>query len=151
MAENLERFTKRARRVLTLAEEEARCLNHNYIGTEHLLLGLVREENGVAMKVLRELGTEPGQLIRAVERTVGRGERSSFWSLTLFEFQSGQHGIRDASRQAQTVEGSCLHNPKLPKEYAANANNPWDNRRDEIGLHVMLKIHSDVKQRCEQV
>ena len=73
MSDKLDRFTKRARRVLTLAQEEALRLNHNYIGTEHLLLGLVREENGVAVKVLRELGVEPSQVIRAVERTVGRG------------------------------------------------------------------------------
>ncbi len=83
MSDKLDRFTKRARRVLTLAQEEAVRLNHNYIGTEHLLLGLVREENGVAVKVLRELGVEPNQVIRAVERTVGRGERPPFGKPTL--------------------------------------------------------------------
>ena len=83
MSDKLDRFTKRARRVLTLAQEEALRLNHNYIGTEHLLLGLVREENGVAVKVLRELGVEPSQVIRAVERTVGRGERAPFGKPTL--------------------------------------------------------------------
>ena len=83
MSDKLDRFTKRARRVLTLAQEEALRLNHNYIGTEHLLLGLVREENGVAVKVLRELGVEPSQVIRAVERTVGRGERPPFGKPTL--------------------------------------------------------------------
>ena len=83
MSDKLDRFTKRARRVLTLAQEEALRLNHNYIGTEHLLLGLVREENGVAVKVLRELGVEPVQIIRAVERTVGRGERPPFGKPTL--------------------------------------------------------------------
>ena len=83
MSDKLDRFTKRARRVLTLAQEEALRLNHNYIGTEHLLLGLVREENGVAVKVLRELGVEPGQVIRAIERTVGRGERAPFGKPTL--------------------------------------------------------------------
>ena len=83
MSDKLDRFTKRARRVLTLAQEEALRLNHSYIGTEHLLLGLVREENGVAVKVLRELGVEPGQVIRAVERTVGRGERAPFGKPSL--------------------------------------------------------------------
>ncbi len=83
MSDKLDRFTKRARRVLTLAQEEALRLNHNYIGTEHLLLGLVREENSVAVKVLRELGVEPAQVIRAVERTVGRGERPPFGKPTL--------------------------------------------------------------------
>ena len=75
MSDKLDRFTKRARRVLILAQEEALRLNHTYIGPEHLLLGLVREENGVAVNVLRELGVEPSEVIRAVERTVGRGER----------------------------------------------------------------------------
>ena len=51
MADKFDRFTKRARRVLQLAHDEAQRLNHNYVGTEHLLLGLVRKENGVAVKV----------------------------------------------------------------------------------------------------
>lgn len=83
MSDKLERFTKRARRVLTLAQEQALRLNHNHIGTEHLLLGLVQEENSVAVKVLKELGVEPGQVVRAVERTVGRGERTPFGKPTL--------------------------------------------------------------------
>ncbi len=83
MSDKLERFTKRARRVLTLAQEQALRLNHNHIGTEHLLLGLVQEENSVAVKVLKELGVEPGQVVRAVERTVGRGERAPLGKPTL--------------------------------------------------------------------
>ena len=54
----LERFTDRARRVVVLAQEEARMLNHNYIGTEHILLGLIRERDGVAAQVLVKLGAE---------------------------------------------------------------------------------------------
>ena len=81
--DKFDRFTKRARRVLALAQEEALRLNHNYIGTEHLLLGLMKEENGVAVKILRELGVEPEQIIRAVERTVGRGERRPLGKPTL--------------------------------------------------------------------
>ncbi len=78
MAEKFDRFTKRARRVLQTAQEEAQRLNHNYIGTEHLLLGLVKEEHGIASKVLSELGATSDKVIYAVERTVGRGERPSF-------------------------------------------------------------------------
>ena len=51
-----ERFTDRARRVVVLAQEEARLLNHNYIGTEHILLGLIHESEGVAAKALESLG-----------------------------------------------------------------------------------------------
>lgn len=83
MADKFDRFTKKARRVLQAAQEEAQRLNHNYIGTEHLLLGLMREENGVASKVLYELGVEPSQVIRAIERQVGRGERPPFGKPTL--------------------------------------------------------------------
>jgi ATP-dependent Clp protease ATP-binding subunit ClpC len=83
MADKFDRFTKRARRVLSLAQEEAQRLNHNYIGTEHLLLGLVREENGVAVRVLRELGVDPRQIRERVERTVGRGQRASYGKLSL--------------------------------------------------------------------
>jgi ATP-dependent Clp protease ATP-binding subunit ClpC len=83
MADKFDRFTKRARRVLTLAQEEAQRLNHNYIGTEHLLLGLVREENGVAVRVLRDLGVDPKQIRERVERTVGRGQRPMYGKLSL--------------------------------------------------------------------
>lgn len=68
-------FTKRARHVLTLAQEEAQRFQHNYIGTEHLLLGLVREEEGVASQVLRNLGIEVDQVRHATEAIIGRGER----------------------------------------------------------------------------
>jgi ATP-dependent Clp protease ATP-binding subunit ClpC len=77
MADKFDRFTKRARRVLTSAQEEATRLNHNYIGTEHVLLGLVREENGVAVRVLRELDVDPRRVREIIERTVGRGQRAS--------------------------------------------------------------------------
>jgi ATP-dependent Clp protease ATP-binding subunit ClpC len=83
VADNFDRFTKRARRVLTNAQEEARRLNHRYIGTEHILLGLVSEEGGVAMRVLQELGIKPDQVRSAVERAVGKGTRPTFTQPTL--------------------------------------------------------------------
>lgn len=73
MADNMGRFTQRARRVLSLAHEEAEKLQHNYIGTEHLLLGLIREEGGVAGRVLRELGLDPARVKEVVERLTGVG------------------------------------------------------------------------------
>ncbi len=68
-------FTRRAREVLTLSEEEARRLQHNYIGTEHLLLGLLREKEGVATRVLTNLGVDLQQVRDAIEAIIGRGER----------------------------------------------------------------------------
>ncbi len=76
MADKMERFTQRARRVLSLAHEEAERMHHNYIGTEHLLLGLIREEGGVAGRVLRELGLEPPRVKEMVERLTGIGRHS---------------------------------------------------------------------------
>ncbi len=69
----MERFTQRARRVLSLAHQEAERMRHNYIGTEHLLLGLIREEGGVAGRVLRELGLETNRVQEIVERLTGYG------------------------------------------------------------------------------
>ncbi|NLD73351.1 MAG: ATP-dependent Clp protease ATP-binding subunit [Chloroflexi bacterium] len=74
MSDKLDRFTRLARHALTMAQEEAQRMNHPYIGTEHLLLGLLREEEGIASRVLTELGLSLGQARRAVERIVGRGE-----------------------------------------------------------------------------
>ncbi len=74
MAEKFDKFTDRARRVLTLAQEEAQRFNHNYIGTEHLLLGLVREGEGVAAKVLGNMGVQLPRVRSAVEFIIGRGD-----------------------------------------------------------------------------
>jgi len=77
MSDKFDRFTKRARHSLSIAQEEARRMNHNYIGTEHLLLGLLREEEGIASRVLVELGLSLDQTRQAVERIVGRGDQAS--------------------------------------------------------------------------
>ena len=74
MVDSFDRFTERARKVLTLAQEEAQRFNHNYIGTEHLLLGLVREGDGVAARVLSNLGVQLPKVRSAVEFIIGRGE-----------------------------------------------------------------------------
>lgn len=82
-SKNWERFTQRARRVLSLAQEEAEKLNHNYIGSEHVLIGLLREEGGVAGRVLRDLGLEVGRVQAMVERMIGTGTRTPFTKIEL--------------------------------------------------------------------
>jgi ATP-dependent Clp protease ATP-binding subunit ClpC len=74
MANQFEKFTERARKVLSLAQEEAQRFNHPYIGTEHLLLGLVREGEGVAARVLTNMGVQLPKVRSAVEFIIGRGE-----------------------------------------------------------------------------
>ena len=75
MGSRFEKFSERARRVLSLAQEEAQRFNHNYIGTEHILLGLVRETEGVAARVLSGLTVDLSKVRSAVEFIIGRGEK----------------------------------------------------------------------------
>src|ERR671927_1863532 len=92
-----ERFTDRARRVVVLAQEEARMLNHNYIGTEHILLGLIREGEGVAAQVLQKLGADLNRVRQTViqllsgytggkEQTPGEGGAQAQGSMVLDQF-----------------------------------------------------------------
>ena len=71
-----ERFTDRARRVIVLAQEEARMLNHNYIGTEHILLGLIHEGEGVAAEALESLGISLAAVRQQVEEIIGQGQEA---------------------------------------------------------------------------
>lgn len=77
MVSRFDKFSEHARRVLTLAQEEAQRFNHSYIGTEHILLGLVREEEGIAAKVLTGMGVSLPRVRQAVEYIIGAGERQS--------------------------------------------------------------------------
>ena len=83
MASRFEKFSERARRALTRAQEEAQRFGHNYIDTEHILLGLIAEEDSVASKVLANLGVPPNKIRAAVEFVVGRGERSAIGEVGL--------------------------------------------------------------------
>src|ERR687888_2055223 len=81
--DRFDKFTDRARKVLILAQDEAQRFNHNYIGTEHLLLGLVREGEGVAAKMLSNLGVELNRVRSAVEFIIGRGDRMVLGEISL--------------------------------------------------------------------
>ncbi len=83
MVSRFDKFSEHARRVLTLAQEEAQRFNHSYIGTEHILLGLVREEEGIAAKVLTGMGISLPRIRQAVEYIIGAGERPSVSSSGL--------------------------------------------------------------------
>jgi ATP-dependent Clp protease ATP-binding subunit ClpC len=76
MGDKLEKFTKQARKVLKLAQEEAIRFNHSYIGTEHLLLGLLHDRDSVAVKVLEELGINPMHVRRTLERLIKPGRHT---------------------------------------------------------------------------
>ncbi|MBM2831869.1 MAG: ATPase domain protein, partial [Dehalococcoidia bacterium] len=83
MSSRFEKFSEGARRALTLAQEEAQRFNHNYIDTEHVLLGLIREEDGVAAKVLANLGVGLSKIRTSLEWILGRGEKPSAGEIGL--------------------------------------------------------------------
>lgn len=77
------RYTERAQRVIVLAQEEARRLGHSYVGTEHLLLGLIREGEGIAARVLQNLGISSEQVRSEVEKVIGRGQAGGDGEITF--------------------------------------------------------------------
>ena len=81
--DRFDKFTDRARKVLTLAQDEAQRFNHNYIGTEHLLLGLIREGEGVAARVLENMNVELAKVRTVVEFIIGRGDRPAVGEVGL--------------------------------------------------------------------
>lgn len=77
------RYTEKAKRAIMIAQEEAINLNHDYIGTEHILIGLIKEEEGVASQVLRQLGANADKVVEEVERLVGKGEYQQAGEITF--------------------------------------------------------------------
>ena len=77
------RYTEKAKRAIMIAQEEAVNLNHDYIGTEHILIGLLKEEEGVASQVLKQLGVNVDKVVEEVERLVGKGEYQQVGEVTF--------------------------------------------------------------------
>ncbi|MDD5369659.1 MAG: ATP-dependent Clp protease ATP-binding subunit [Anaerolineaceae bacterium] len=103
----MERFTQRARRVLSLAHQEAERMHHNYIGTEHLLLGLIQEEGGVAGRVLRDLGLEVERVKEVVERMSESGQyRGGKIDLAPGTQQVLEYAIEEAQRMGHHYIGT---------------------------------------------
>lgn len=99
--DKFDRFTERARKVLSLAQEEMQRFQHNYIGTEHLLLGLVREGEGIAAKVLSQFGITLNNVRDAVQLRVGRGDRMVLGKVGLTP--RAQEVIALAVKEAETL------------------------------------------------
>jgi len=100
--DRFDRFTDRARRVLTLAQDEAQRFDHSYISTEHLLLGLLRETDGTAALVLANLDVEPTKVRQAVEFIVGRGDRPVVGEIGLTS--GGKRVIELAIDEARSLD-----------------------------------------------
>src|SRR2546430_11386221 len=102
MSNKFDRFTKKARQVLTYAQEEAQLMNHGYIGTEHLLLGLVREQTGIPAKILHDLGVDLQKTREIVEEMVGTGKRGQLGRGNLTP--RPKRGIQLACDEARRLE-----------------------------------------------
>lgn len=104
---SMERFTQRARRVLSLAHQVAEQMRHNYIGTEHLLLGLIQEEGGVAGRVLRELGLEEDRVQEIIIRVTGPGQyRGGKLDLSPGTQQVLENAVEEARRMGHHYIGT---------------------------------------------
>jgi ATP-dependent Clp protease ATP-binding subunit ClpA len=93
-----ERFTEKARQVIIFAQDDARALRHNYIGTEHILLGLLREQEGVAARVLDVLGITAEEVRTQVDRLVGRGDEAATGQIPFTP--RAKHALEHALREA---------------------------------------------------
>ena len=154
MTDKLDRFTKRARRALTMAQEEARRMNHGYIGTEHLLLGLLREEEGVASRVLTELDLTLAQTRRAVERMVGVGDHEAV-SLQLSDQTKTviESAVEEAKRLGHRFIGTehLLLALVRQQESMATAVLTSLNVNREIVRRRVLSLMQDVEQQPANV
>jgi ATP-dependent Clp protease ATP-binding subunit ClpA len=136
-----ERFTDRARRVVVLAQEEARMLNHNYIGTEHLLLGLIHEGEGVAAKALESLGISLEAVRQQVEEIIGQGQQAP----------SGH--IPFTPRAKKVLELSLRESRQLGHDYIGTEHILLGLIRegDGVAAQVLVKLRADLQRVRQQV
>src|SRR6202047_2583274 len=136
-----ERFTDRARRVVVLAQDEARMLNHNYIGTEHILLGLIHEGEGVAAKALESLGISLEAVRQQVEEIIGQGQQAP----------SGH--IPFTKRAKKALELSLRESVQLGHNYIGTEHILLGLIRegDGVAAQVLVKLGADLNRARQQV
>jgi ATP-dependent Clp protease ATP-binding subunit ClpC len=137
----LQRFTDRARRVVVLAQEEARMLNHSYIGTEHILLALLDEGDGVGAKALELLGISLDAVRQQVEEIIGRGQHTP----------SGH--IPFTPRSKKVLELSLREALQLGHDYIGTEHLLLGLIRegDGVAAQVLVKLGADLNRVREQV
>jgi len=136
-----ERFTDRARRVVALAQDEAKRLDHNYIGTEHILLGLIHEGTGVAARALDSLGINLDVVRRQVEEIIGRGQQTP----------SGH--IPFTPRAKKVLELSLRESQQLGHNYIGTEHILLGLLRegDGVAAQVLVKLGADLNRVRQQV
>ena len=136
-----ERFTDRARRVVVLAQEEARMLGHNYIGTEHILLGLLHESEGVAAKTLESLGIRLEAVRQQVEEIIGQGQQAPSGHIPFTPRAKTvlQHSLREALELGHNYIGTEHILLGLIRE------------GDGVAAQVLVKLGADLNRVRQQV
>ena len=136
-----ERFTTRASRVVVLAQEEARMLNHNYLGTEHILLGLIREGGGGAAKALESLGISLDAVRQQVEEIIGQGQQapSGHIPFTPRAKKVLELSLREALQLGHTYIGTEHILLGLIRE------------SDGVAAQVLVKLGADLNRARQQV
>ena len=136
-----ERFTDRARRVVVLAQEEATMLNHNYIGTEHILLGLIHEGQGVAARALESLGISLQAVRQQVEEIIGQGQEPPSGSIPF------------TPRAKKVLELSLREALQLGRDYVSTEHILLDLIRegDGVAAQVLVKLGADMNRTRQQV
>jgi ATP-dependent Clp protease ATP-binding subunit ClpC len=136
-----ERFTDRARRVVVMAQEEARTLNHNFVGTEHILLGLLREGEGIAARALESLGISLDAVRQRVEEIIGHGEHRPPGAIP---FTPGAK---------RTLELSLTEAVQLGHEYVGTEHILLGLLREGQGVaaQVLVKLGADLDRVRQQV
>jgi hypothetical protein len=137
----LERFTDRARQVVVLAQDEARMLDHNYVGTEHILLGLIHEGEGVAAKALESLGISLDAVRQQVEEIIGRGQQAP----------SGH--IPFTPRAKKVLELSLRESKQLGHNYIGTEHILLGLVRegDGVAAQVLVRLGADLNRVRQQV
>ena len=136
-----ERFTDRARRTVVLAQEEARRLNHNYIGTEHLLLGLLAVAYGVAPKALESLGISLDAARQEVEEIIGQGQQRPSGHIP---FTLRAKNVLDLAKQ----ESRALRHDYIGTEHILLG---LIGESDSVAAQVLVKLGADQNQVRHQV
>ena len=135
------KFTDRARRVVVHAQEEARMLNHNYIGTEHLLLGLIREGGGVGAKALESLGISLEAVRQQVEEIIGQGQQTPSGHIP---FTARAKKVLELSLR----EAKELGHPYIGTEHIVLA---LIREGEGVAAQVLISVGADLERVREQV
>lgn len=136
------RFTEQAKRAILLAQEEANRLNHGYLGTEHILLGLIRENEGIAANALKNSGIDLARVRQEVEKIVSRGEAASFLGQISFTFRANR-ALQLAAKEARQLGHNYLGTEHLLLGLTKD--------KESLAAQILMGLGVDLDQLRQEV